>query len=142
MQHPFNGLTFNLDDWIYGADGESSSGIRPGQQLPTPQPCRCEAAIFAFARTTAASSRSPPVRQVAMTFDDWGNPYINSDDQQSHSPSHPAAALSAEGIPTWRFPRSSTSSPQAADHSGLSYQQNGRTRQRLFRSRAFHLGLR
>src|SRR4029079_15349074 len=26
-QHRFNTLTFALDNWIYGADGESSSGI-------------------------------------------------------------------------------------------------------------------
>jgi putative membrane-bound dehydrogenase-like protein len=75
-QHRFNTPTYSVDNWIYGADGESPGGIRPGNQ-PDASPVPLRGSDFRFrsdfSHFELASGRS----QYAMTFDDWGNRFVN-----------------------------------------------------------------
>jgi putative membrane-bound dehydrogenase-like protein len=84
-QHRFNTPTFGIDNWIYGADGESATGIRPGIRPDAPAiPLRSNDFRFRpdFSRFEAISGRS----QFAMTFDDWGNRFINTNNNHIRHP--------------------------------------------------------
>ena len=87
-QHRFNSPTFNLDNWIYLADGESKTGVRPGNQ-PDAKPiplsgsdCRFRPDFSHFELVSARS-------QYVMTFDDWGHRFINHNSMHLRYPALP-----------------------------------------------------
>ncbi len=77
-QHRVNSPTLALDNWIYCADGDSIDGVRPGNRTDT-QPFALRGSDFrfhfrpGFREITFVAGRG----QYGVTFDDWGNRFVN-----------------------------------------------------------------
>ena len=114
QQHRVNGLQFGLDNWIYGANGDSGGNIRSGSQ-PEAKRISIRGADFRFKTDFTGIEPVGGQSQYANTFDDWGNRFINNN---SNHIVHPVLPLRYLG----RNPSLSVSSVQEmiSDHGAAS----------------------
>ncbi len=76
-QHRVNGLQFALDNWIYGANGDSGGTLRRGNQPAAPA-VAIGNTDFRFRPDFSGLEPVAGRSQFANTFDDWGNRFINN----------------------------------------------------------------
>src|SRR5262249_48411030 len=69
-----NGLTWGLDDWVYGANGRSEGEIRGGS-LSTPVSIRGH--DFRFRPATGEFEAIAGRSQFGLARDDWGNRFLS-----------------------------------------------------------------
>jgi putative membrane-bound dehydrogenase-like protein len=77
QQHRVNGLQFGLDNWIYGANGDSGGNVRPGNQADAKR-TSIRGSDFRFKTDFTGIEPVAGASQYANTFDDWGNRYMNN----------------------------------------------------------------
>lgn len=88
-QHRVNGLVLGIDNWIYGANGDSGGRIRkPGE--PAAAGVSIRGTDFRFRPDLSAVQTVAGQSQYANTFDDWGRRFINS---HSNHVVHPVLPL-------------------------------------------------
>jgi putative membrane-bound dehydrogenase-like protein len=110
QQHRVNGLQFGLDNWIYGANGDSGGNIRRGDQ-PDARRVSIRGTDFRFRPDYSGFEPVAGHAQFANTFDDWGNRFINNNSNHVIQPILPLHYLA-------RNPHFSASSVQdmISDH--------------------------
>ncbi|HXX93651.1 MAG TPA: PVC-type heme-binding CxxCH protein, partial [Planctomycetota bacterium] len=92
QQHRVNGLQFAVDNWIYGANGDSGGNIRPGSQ-PEAKKVSIRGTDFRFRPDMTGVEPVAGASQYANTFDDWGNRYINNNSNHIYHPVLPLRYL-------------------------------------------------
>jgi putative membrane-bound dehydrogenase-like protein len=93
QQHRVNGLQFGIDNWIYGANGDSGGNLRPGSQADAKR-ISIRGADFRFKPDLTGIEPIAGASQYANTFDDWGNRYINNNSNHIVHPILPLRYLS------------------------------------------------
>src|ERR1043166_2393892 len=92
QQHRANGLTFGIDNWIYGANGDSGGNVRPGNQ-PDARRISIRGSDFRFKTDFTGIEAIAGASQYANTFDDWGNRFINNNSNHLYHPVLPLRYL-------------------------------------------------
>jgi putative membrane-bound dehydrogenase-like protein len=72
QQHRVNGLWMGLDNWLYGANGDSGGKIR---SLKTGQEVSISGRDFRIRPDTGDIEAQTGQTQYGRCFDDWGNPF-------------------------------------------------------------------
>lgn len=71
-----NGLTYGLDNWIYGANGRSNGAVRFTDD-PDGAPVSLANHDFRFNLTTRRFEQTAGFSQFGITFDNWGNQFLS-----------------------------------------------------------------
>lgn len=119
-QHRFNGLTLGVDNWIYGADGQSATGIRPGNQ-PKAWPWALNGRDFRFTPDYRKFEVLADSGQFGQTFDVWGHRFVNDNSNhirfpvlaskyllrnRHYRPARVTDEIAVEGTPARVYPKS------------------------------------
>jgi putative membrane-bound dehydrogenase-like protein len=92
QQHRVNGLQFGLDNWIYGANGDSGGNVRPGHAADAKR-VSIRGSDFRFRPDMTGIEPVAGASQYANTFDDWGNRFINNNSNHIYHPVLPLRYL-------------------------------------------------
>jgi putative membrane-bound dehydrogenase-like protein len=92
QQHRVNHLELGIDNWIYGANGDSGGNIRTGKN-PASKRVAIRGADFRFKPDFSVFEPVSGHSQYANTFDDWGNRFINDNSNHIRHPVLPLRYL-------------------------------------------------
>ncbi|HVR84443.1 MAG TPA: PVC-type heme-binding CxxCH protein [Planctomycetota bacterium] len=91
QQHRLNGLTFGLDNWIYGTNGDSGGNVRRGD---TDGPkVSISGRDYRFKTDYSGFEGVSGRGQYSNTFDEWGNRFINDNSNHIRHPVLPLRYL-------------------------------------------------
>lgn len=91
QQHRVNGLTFGLDNWIYGTNGDSGGTVRRGD---TDNPkISISGRDYRFRPDYSGFEGIAGRGQYSNTFDEWGNRFINDNSNHIRHPVLPLKYL-------------------------------------------------
>jgi putative membrane-bound dehydrogenase-like protein len=91
QQHRVNGLTFGLDNWIYGTNGDSGGNVRRGD---TDGPkISISGRDYRFRPDYSGFEGVAGRGQYSNTFDEWGNRFINDNSNHIRHPVLPLKYL-------------------------------------------------
>lgn len=91
QQHRVNGLTFGLDNWIYGTNGDSGGNVRRGD---TDGPkTSISGRDFRFRPDYSGFEGVAGRGQYSNSFDEWGNRFINDNSNHIRHPVLPLRYL-------------------------------------------------
>ncbi|HZE98768.1 MAG TPA: PVC-type heme-binding CxxCH protein [Planctomycetota bacterium] len=91
QQHRVNGLTFGLDNWIYGTNGDSGGNVRRGAGDGPKIPI--SGRDFRFRPDYSDFEGSAGRGQYSNTFDEWGHRFINDNSNHLRHPVLPLKYL-------------------------------------------------
>ncbi|HEV3029174.1 MAG TPA: PVC-type heme-binding CxxCH protein, partial [Planctomycetota bacterium] len=91
QQHRLNGLTFGLDNWIYGTNGDSGGNVRRGD-VDGPK-VSISGRDYRFKRDYSGFEGVSGRGQYSNTFDEWGNRFINDNSNHIRHPVLPLRYL-------------------------------------------------
>jgi putative membrane-bound dehydrogenase-like protein len=91
QQHRVNGLTFGLDNWIYGTNGDSGGNIRRGDTDGPKVPI--SGRDYRFRPDYSGFEGVAGRGQYSNTFDEWGNRFINDNSNHIRHPVLPLKYL-------------------------------------------------
>jgi putative membrane-bound dehydrogenase-like protein len=91
QQHRVNGLTFGLDNWIYGTNGDSGGNVRRGDTDGPKIPI--SGRDFRFRPDYSGFEGVAGRGQYSNTFDEWGNRFINDNSNHIRHPVLPLRYL-------------------------------------------------
>jgi putative membrane-bound dehydrogenase-like protein len=86
QQHRANGLQFGIDNWIYGANGDSGGNLRRPEATDGKR-ISLRGTDYRFRPDYSGLESVAGQSQFANTFDDWGNRFFNNNsDHIRHAP--------------------------------------------------------
>jgi len=91
QQHRVNGLTFGLDNWIYGTNGDSGGNVRRGDTDGPKVPI--SGRDYRFKADYSGFEGVAGRGQYSNTFDEWGNRFINDNSNHIRHPVLPLKYL-------------------------------------------------
>ncbi|MBV8881743.1 MAG: hypothetical protein JO332_17430, partial [Planctomycetaceae bacterium] len=91
QQHRVNGLTFGLDNWIYGTNGDSGGNVRRGD-ADGPK-VSISGRDYRFRPDYSGFEGVAGRGQYSNTFDEWGNRFINDNSNHIRHPVLPLQYL-------------------------------------------------
>src|SRR5579862_7175616 len=91
QQHRLNGLTFGLDNWIYGTNGDSGGNVRRGDTDGPKVPI--SGRDYRFRPDYSGFEGVAGRGQYSNTFDEWGNRFINDNSNHIRHPVLPLKYL-------------------------------------------------
>ncbi len=91
QQHRCNGFDYGLDDWLYGANGDSGGNVLPAGAPPGTKPVSLRQHDFRFRPDAGLFESVPGQTQFGRHRDDWGNWFGNNNSSwlwHYHFPEH------------------------------------------------------